>query len=49
MIFQVRIKKYLLYSNNETCETTDTEVDGAGEQKFQANNSNEYSEGTLLI
>jgi len=40
----------LYYSNNVTCETSvDTEVDGAGEQKFQANNSNEYSEGTLLI
>ncbi|XP_018392560.1 PREDICTED: coiled-coil domain-containing protein 102A isoform X2 [Cyphomyrmex costatus] len=37
-------------SNNETCEIlVDTEVDGAEEQKFQANNSNEYSEGTLLI
>ncbi|KYN05461.1 hypothetical protein ALC62_03747 [Cyphomyrmex costatus] len=33
-------------SNNETCEIlVDTEVDGAEEQKFQANNSNEYSEG----
>ncbi|XP_077271920.1 coiled-coil domain-containing protein 102B isoform X1 [Temnothorax americanus] len=37
-------------SNNETHEiSTDAEVDGTGKQKFQANNSSEYTEGTLLI
>ncbi|XP_011862247.1 PREDICTED: coiled-coil domain-containing protein 102A isoform X2 [Vollenhovia emeryi] len=37
-------------SNNETRETlADTEVDEAGKQKVQANNSSEYTEGTLLI
>ncbi|KYN40769.1 hypothetical protein ALC56_04809 [Trachymyrmex septentrionalis] len=32
-------------SNNETCEiSVNTEVDGAEDQKFQGNNSNEYNE-----
>lgn len=36
-------------SNNDTRETsTNAEVDGAGEQKLKANNSNEQTEGTLL-
>ncbi|KAG5323195.1 C102A protein, partial [Acromyrmex heyeri] len=37
-------------SNNGTRETSvNTELDGAEEEKFQGNNSNEYNEGTLLI
>ncbi|XP_024894016.1 coiled-coil domain-containing protein 102A-like isoform X1 [Temnothorax curvispinosus] len=37
-------------NSNETHEiSTDAEVDGTGKQEFQANNSSEYTEGTLLI